>query len=448
MTTVKPQVGGHKIMKNLLSPSFIVLVILMSSLIADAQFPKIIRQANDAIRAGTETVIRVGQLVNETKRTSQEFDKSVVVDDSKTPPPVVAEKQVTKPKFKKGTFTNFEWEPVSYFDGQLFPSMIISMANYKGDVGTPSMKAIKSSALGFRFNSKQSFIPVKWEIESTDKSFFDKIGGEYTYQQAGQERYFMPDIPWNLSALAKQTSSTPLNVVFRIIDEDGNKVERSVPLFLRSVNDCIYRYKDLAFDFMFAAYIQEQHPEIDKILKDALRTKMISAVSGYQGDEANTMLQVAAVWKVLHDRGFQYSSMTATSTAQTQAIRSQQVRTFDNAIKTNQANCVDGTVVLASILRAMNISTVMVLTSNHSFLGFYTSNKKDRKLVYLETTMLDHSDLIDQAKIPAKKNLAYLNQFLKAVKAGTQAHVDYTAKNDLTEIDVNLYRSVVRPLPF
>src|SRR5262249_15941530 len=155
----------------------------------------------------------------------------------------------------------------------------------------------------------------------------------------------MPDIPWNFATLAKQQSSTPVTIIFRLFDDEGNKVEKSTPLFMRSVNDCIYQYRDVKFDFLFTAYIQEQHPEVDKILKEALNTKMINSVSGYQGDELNTILQVAAVWRVLHDRNFQYSSITTTSTNSTQNLRSQTVRTFDNSLKTNQANCVDGTVV-------------------------------------------------------------------------------------------------------
>lgn len=411
------------------------------------KLPKILKDAGDAFKQGTETIRHLGGFIDAAKRTTAEFNKSVKVVTSNTPGTTVSQNQITKPVFKKGVFTNFGWEPVSYFDGQLFPAMIISMANYKGDINDQMMYSIKSSALGFRFKSDKSYIPLKWEIESVDKTFFDKISGDVMLQQAGQEIYFMPDIPWNIATLSKQTSSTPINIVFRLFDDEGNRVEKSTPLFMRSVNDCIYQYKDLKFDFLFTAFIQEQHPEVDKILKEALNTKLISSVSGYQGDDANTILQVAAIWKVLHDRGFQYSSITTTSTNSTHTLKSQQVRTLDNSLKTNQANCVDGTVVFASILRAINISTVMVLTHNHCFLGFYTSKKKD-KILYLETTMLSASDMIDQAKTPEQKKKAYVEQFLKAVKVANKEFDDYKAANDLTVIDVNYYRSFVRPLPF
>lgn len=426
----------------------LLTLMLMYCLSLTAQFPKALKDATDVLRSGTDAMRSLNMFIDATKRTTEQFNKNVKVVNSSTPAPSVPSDQVTKPKYKKGEFTNFRWEPVAYFDGQIFPSMVISMANYTGNVNDPFMNSVKSSALGFRFISDKSYIPVKWEIESVDKSYFDKVSGDFMSQQAGQEVYFMPNIPWNISTLAKHVSSSPINVMFRVFDEDGNKAEKSIPLFMRSINDCIYRYHEQKFDFLFTAFIQEQHPEIDKILKEALNTKLISSVSGYQGDDVNTILQVAAIWKVLHDRGFQYSSVTTTSTNSNNIMLSQAVRTFDNSMKTNQANCVDGTVVFASLLRAINISTVMVMTHNHCFLGFYTSRKRD-KILYLETTMLSNSDIIDQAKTPAKKNQAYVDQFMKAVKyASNKEYPEYKAANDLVEVDVDYYRSFVRPLPF
>lgn len=426
----------------------LLLLLFVFSLPIHGQLPKVLKDAGDVLKTGTETMRSLSGFIDATKRTTAQFNKSVKVIKSNTPASDVPADQVTKPKYKKGEFTNFKWEPIAYFDGQIFPSMVISMANYNGNIDDAFMNSVKSSALGFRFLSDKSYIPLKWEIESSDKSYFDKVSGDFMSQQAGQEVYFMPNIPWNMSTLTKQISSSPINIIFRVFDEDGNKSEKSIPLFMRSINDCIYRYHEQKFDFLFTAFIQEQHPEIDKILKEALNTKLVSAISGYQGDDVNTILQVAAIWKVLHDRGFQYSSVTTTSTNSTNIIASQAVRTFDNSMKTNQANCVDGTVVFASLLRAINISTVMVLTHNHCFLGFYTSKKKN-KILYLETTMLANSDIIDQVKTPSKKNQAYVDQFMQAVRyASNREYPEYKAANDLVEIDVDYYRNFVRPLPF
>lgn len=472
----------------------LVLVISISFLgviSGNCQFRKLIDAAKDGrdlFRNGNELLKEINNFRSTLKSTNsmktEEFNKNVKVVKENDAKAVNSGKK-TDPVYsnEQKDFTNIAWQPLAYFDGQLFPSMIISMANYKGAINGAEMNSVKSSALGFSFLSSKANIPIRWEIESTDKTFFDKANGNFVYDEKDKITYLMPTIPWNFSKLATQLSSTPLSLVYKIYDNNGNKAEQTLLVNIRSVNDCIYNYKGNSLDFLFSAFIQEQHPEIQNILKSALNTKIVSAFDGYQtsdsksssfdpgankkptkkptnvspaqekvvvpnvseGDES-VLLQVAAIWKVLHDRGIQYSSTTITPSSEVKNLNSQYVRTFANSLKTNQANCVDGTVAIASILRAINISTVMVLTSRHCFLGFYTNSKKER-IYYVETTMLSSDDIIKQAA-PQQKKQAYVNQFLKACAVGKKEYDDYKSANDINLIDVDIFRQVVSPLPF
>ena len=403
----------------------------------------------EIVNKGIQLFKQLGQLVDAGKRTASDFNKNVKVVNDKTPQKAPPAGATTKPSYKKGAFQNFRWEPVAYFDQQLFPSVIISMANYKGQLNDPLMNAIKSSALGIRLLSGADFIPVKWEIESIDKNYFDKVSGDFMIEGKGQETYYMPNIPWNMQYLAKHVSSSPVNIMYRLYDEAGNKEEKSIPLFMRSINDCLYLYKEQTLFFMFTAYIQEQHPEIDKILKEALNSKLVGSIHGYQADENSVIMQVAAIWKVLHDRGFQYSSITNTTAASTAQLGSQQVRTFDMALKTQQANCVDGSVMLCSILRAMGISTALVLVPGHCFMGFHTSPKKD-KMVFVETTLMSDDEFLAKAKTPAEKQKAYLAQFNKAMQYGMQQYKknSTSAEGYAKLVNVDEYRNYLRPSPF
>jgi hypothetical protein len=429
----------------------LMVVLLQIPLVINAQkgskLSEDLEEANKLIKIGTELFKSLGKFVDAGKRTAEDFNKNVKVVKSEDQRPMVSPGQATKPVFKKGAFQNFRWEPVAYFDNQLFPSVIISMANYKGQANNALMNSIKSSALGIRFMSGADFIPVRWEIESIDKNYFDKVGGDFMMEGKNQETYFMPNIPWNMHYLAKHVSSSPINMVYRLYDEQGNKEERAVPLFMRSINDCLFLYKEQPLFFMFTAYVQEQHPEVDVILKEALKSKMVGAIDGYQGDEMNVIKQVAAVWKVLHDRGFQYSSITTTAANSTGQLASQQVRTFDMALKTQQANCVDGSVMLCSILRAINISTVLVIVPGHCFMGFYTSEKKEN-MVFVETTLMSDDEYLSKAKTPAEKQKAYMDQFEKALLIGISTYKKKKSESYAHLVDVDEYRNYIRPLPF
>ncbi len=416
----------------------------MSCYPAGISAQKILDKINKTVNKTTNVVNSTAWLVNAASRTVAEFNRSVkVVKGNNQTPASVPTDKVNKPQYKKGEFINLKWEPVTYFDRQLFPSTIIGLATYKGDL-QGEMEAI-SRPVGFRLISKSEYIPINWELECTDDQYFEKVTGSLFYENANSEIYLMPEIPWRYDVLARQLPTVPLSFTFRLIDDEGNKEEKIVSVLMRSVNDCMFQYKELDMSFLFTAFVQEEHPEIDKILKEALDTKMINAIIGYQGKEENTHMQVAAIWRVLHDRGFQYSNITSTA-GTSNKVASQAVRTFDNAIKTQQANCIDGTIVFASILRKIGISSFLVLVPGHCFLGYYTDGTK-KSIAFVETTMLSESGDVETAKTPETISKAYMALYNAARNRGMKTFEQYN-ENDITLIDVDKYRQIVKPLPF
>jgi hypothetical protein len=420
---------------------FIVASVLFYGNNINAQLiQKLSRTINDA----TQIINEASLLADATKRTIGEFNKNVtVVDGSAEQTGNASSDKVINPVIKNGKLINIDWQQVSYFDGQLFPSSIICMSTYTGEP-TPIIQAI-SRPLGFRIISKNSNVAIKWEIECQDKRYFDKVTDTYIYLQANKEISINPVIPWNYEALGKHETTEPLNVFFRIYDDKGNKVEKLITLSLRSINDCIFYYKNLNMQYMFATYVQEEDPVIDGILRDALNTKMIDAWIGYQDSAREVDLQIAAIWRVLHDRGFAYSSIT-TTTGDNGDVRSQVVRTFHNALKTNQANCVDGTVVFASILRKIGISPTMVLVPGHCFLGYYADASK-KKIKFLETTMLSDDSYLKKAKTSKEKTDAYIDQFLAARSVAEDEYSKFSKSNSVNLIDVDEARTLIKPIP-
>jgi hypothetical protein len=63
------------------------------------------------------------------------------------------------------------------------------------------------------------------------------------------------------------------------------------------------------------------------------------------------------------------------------------VRLFGEAMRSGQANCMDGSAILASIFRRIGIEPFLVVIPGHSFMGYYSSTNKDR-IYCLETTMI------------------------------------------------------------
>jgi len=426
------------------------------------------KDLQDVARQVTATTKEVG---NTTKTIHQTWKKDTArniryeqVPDYRTREEVSINKK-QKLSVENGQFKNLVWEPVTKFDNQIFPSFIIGWASYKGvkeeDMG---------SSLGFTINTNLTGVVLKWEIESTDKSYFTIDSGYINCDDVRSTKLFMPHIAWNYRALTKHQTSAPLNVYFRLIDPNsGMKVEKLVNINLRSINDCITYFNGKSFQFLFTAFVNEDHPEIDKILKQMLDTKMIDAVLGYQWGPSYVDLQVAALWRVLHERGFQYSSITDNSGYnESKGLYSQTVRTFDNSLKTSQANCVDGTVVFASVLKRMGIRPVLITVPGHCFLGYYSNDTTHTDIRFLETTMLSSTAFVSNPKASVQKydavlakiipkgvklselNKAYFLEFLNAQVAGSDAFKKNLQKYGaqyITLLSVNDLRQYVKPIP-
>lgn len=83
---------------------------------------------------------------------------------------------------------------------------------------------------------------------------------------------------------------------------------------------------------------------IDKLLREALDTRIVNRFLGYQ--------EVPKWWTgrfmpcgMYCKRKFRYSSVSNTSLS-SNVVFSQRVRTFDDALESSQINCVDGSVLL------------------------------------------------------------------------------------------------------
>jgi hypothetical protein len=175
---------------------------------------------------------------------------------------------------------------------------------------------------------------------------------------------------------------------------------------------------------MFAAYVNENHPWIDGLLKDALATGIVDSFTGYQsGDPDVVENQVFAIWHALQRRGIKYSDISTTTP--NKLVVSQSVRFLEDTIEAEQANCVDGSVLMASILRKIGIEAYLVMVPGHCFLAYLSGEGEDATMIGLETTMLgndnlkktgDLSKLSEKAK--AKEFAASAKTFLNAMETG------------------------------
>ena len=301
--------------------------------------------------------------------------------------------------FKYTTF-NPGFEIVDDLGGNISPSAILSVATTDAQVIIPSDSTSlgnPKSCIAIRVKSRAAYSRVRIEVAETP--FFSRSVSEFILNKPRTEYTIYPDIIWNYEALKNNLQAEPVSVAVTV-EMNGKELGQRVRTFsVRSVNECLLGYVANGTKFhdtgiFFAAYVNEENPMIDQLLREALNTRIVNRFLGYQSKAKGAVdKQVYALWNILQKRNFRYSSVSNTSLS-SNVVFSQRVRTFDDALESSQINCVDGSVLFASLLRAINIDPILVRTPGHMFVGYYTDNSHT-DMNFLETTMIGDVDLDD-----------------------------------------------------
>lgn len=292
------------------------------------------------------------------------------------------------------------FEVTNELGGNIFPSAILSTATTDAQIITPGDTTYlgnPKSCIAVRVKSRHANSKVRIEVAATP--FFSESVSEFILEKAWTEYLIFPDIIWNYEALKNNNQATPISVAVSL-ELNQNDLGQKVRTFsVRSINECPLGYVDSEAKFhdtgiFFAAYVNEENPMIDELLREALNTRIVNRFLGYQNGKADAVdKQVYALWNVLQRRNFKYSSVSNTSLS-SNVVYAQRVRTFDDALASSQINCVDGSVLFASLLRAINIEPILVRTPGHMFVGYYTDNSH-KEMNFLETTMIGDVDMDD-----------------------------------------------------
>jgi hypothetical protein len=320
-----------------------------------------------------------------------------------------------------------EFEPWSYTEKDLFPSALISTAtvDWNGEEQTAEDKKSEDDPeVGDDevplFGDENGWIGVvlfeveagsEVEVEISIDGYLKPSVWHGTIEYDLEEARVFPKAIWDYAALHTVRQQRPVNLVCKVTVDGEQLPEQAETCIMKSINDCpfyvLWDEEGTEFDdfsFLFAAYVNENHPMVDTILKEALQSGLVDSFTGYQsGDPEVVIAQVFALWNALQRRGIKYSDISTTTPSK--FVVSQTVRFLDDSIGATQANCVDGSVLMASLLRKIGIEPYLVMVPGHCFLAFDTGRGEDSELLALETTMLGQDNLQPVTKLasmPAK----------------------------------------------
>jgi hypothetical protein len=284
------------------------------------------------------------------------------------------------------------WKPHFENDNELFPSVVLAMSGRKFNTRPDSRILGDPIGMGgalIRSSVANAHAHVVIQVEG----FSAESEVDVTLPVAGQVYNVSPTIRYDFHKLAGLDQSVPANVTYSVSVNSTDLGKETLPIRVRSVNDVPYlaqgpdgKSQDLTV--LFAAYVDESHPFVDRVLQEALNYHAVNEFVGYQRGPDAVRLQAFALWNVLQRHHIHYSSITTPSAASPSShVYSQAVRFIDQSIVSQQANCVDGSVLFASLLYKIGISPVLVHKPGHMFVGYYLDDGH-KQIEFLETTML------------------------------------------------------------
>jgi hypothetical protein len=146
----------------------------------------------------------------------------------------------------------------------------------------------------------------------------------------------------------------------------------------------------------YGAWVTPYDERVQQVIRNAADRLPTRQFWGYQGDQDSVNAQVRALFETLAAMGvayinsvIDYGALPGQSTQRTRLPR--------ESLELRSANCIDGTVLFASLLEGASLNAAIVIVPGHAFVGWETWNNSN-EWHYLETTMIGTSHFVDACR--------------------------------------------------
>ncbi|MEZ4926555.1 MAG: hypothetical protein R3A50_09780 [Saprospiraceae bacterium] len=343
----------------------------------------------------------------------------------------------------------YNWSPIHQFGQDFYPSFVLATStmtneiNFETDDQQYGYYGDRNGYFGVQVEGIPAGSTVTVVIEGAP--FINPSTYEVILTQPGINEIY-PVLEYDFNALKSIDQAQPVNVKYALY-LNGQLLDTKLEVvWTRSVNDAVTYARDhhgneYNFEFMFAAYVNENEPGLDPILGQILGEGAVDSWTGYQGTTEDVLKQVFALWYHFQRKGFRYSDISTQSGTDDMSF-GQTVRFVKDAINSSQANCIDGTVLFASFLYKIGINVSIVMVPGHAYLAFLGDEGGNAKYA-LETTMMGSlSQAQSQGRASANLDItSSSNSFQAALGEGTKNYMEaypHIQQNEPRYMEINI----------
>lgn len=305
-----------------------------------------------------------------------------------SPPPLPSPSPLTPPAPPTPALSPVRWSPLVRLD-DIYPAYALVNAartprgkpprGFRGDPWGQVGFSVKTVTANSRVVVR---VAIDQFAQPSEEQFLLEEPGDYV---------LYAKVRYDFATLRSTVQPTPVNVSWSMSVNGQSAGTQTKTVRMRSVNDAPYAVADdrgvTDLNYVFVGYVNEDFPGIDVLLKETIKNGHVREFVGYQRGPEWVDRQVEAIYNTLRRKGIRYSSITTTSGASSR-VQSQHVRFLSDSVNAGQANCIDGTVLFASILRKIGIDSYVLLGPGHAIVGYSQSGNKRDGISAIETVML------------------------------------------------------------
>lgn len=204
----------------------------------------------------------------------------------------------------------------------------------------------------------------------------------------------IPELARSLDELARASVS----VLVEDLDTSGTGVEvhRTEPIWMLARTTAPFavrdpgngRWRDLTK--YFGAFVTPNDPAVMEFLARVRDAHPDRRLVGYQEGAIGTEKQVRAIYSAIQATGAGYVNSTTAFSPDDGAVV-QRVRLPAETLKTTNANCIDGTVLFASLIESLSMNAAIVTMPGHAIVAWEVERGSNR-WQYLDTVVVGAGD--------------------------------------------------------
>ncbi len=141
----------------------------------------------------------------------------------------------------------------------------------------------------------------------------------------------------------------------------------------------------------YGAWVTPYVEPVQGLIWEAASRLQSNMVWGYLGNQKSVTEQVEALFHVLRDQNLRYINSVLDYGAM-EGHLTQRTRLPRESLQRKSANCIDGTVLMASLLEGASLHPVLAIVPGHAFVGWKKSPEPNAEWDFLETMMIGSKD--------------------------------------------------------